>query len=258
MTSSPYSGQSESKWRAITEQLVGAHPLKTSVLLEAATQTWANLWETTIGKRPVSVKLSELKVPATVVGYLFEILLTRELSRLQPTVWRGTQSKDEKDLVCVSDPLQSVEIKTSGQRGFKVFGNRSYGQKSENDLLVKKEKSGFYVTINFFERTLTLIRFGWIDSDDWIPQAAPTGQMAGLKQVVYNHKLIAIPGRYRQEIPVRLLNQVGAQIDGKFAELNIRTVGDLLRYRGELPAGLTRIKKLNDQFLSDSVDRPGR
>ena len=46
----------------------------------------------------------------------------------------------------------------------------------------KKEKSGFYITVNFFNQTLTLMRFGWIDADDWDPQEAPTGQMAGLKQ----------------------------------------------------------------------------
>ena len=39
----------------------------------------------------------------------------------------------------------SVEIKTSSNKS-KIFGNRSYAQKSENE---KKDKSGYYLAINF-------------------------------------------------------------------------------------------------------------
>jgi hypothetical protein len=160
MTTSPYSGKPESTWLAVTQQLVDNHPLKQTLLLEATTASWRTLWQTTIGSGALSVKLADLRVPATIVGYFFEVLLALELERRAPSLWRGNQSKNEKDLVYVPDPRFSVEIKTSGQAGFKIYGNRSYGQKSENDLLVKKEKSGFYLTINFFNRTLTLIRFG--------------------------------------------------------------------------------------------------
>lgn len=255
MTKSPYSGRPESSWFGITQRLVNSHPLKLGTLLEAAVSVWATLWQTTVGSGQTSVRLSELKVPATIVGYFFEVLLTRELERRNPTLWRGSQSKDEKDLVYLPDQSFSIEIKTSGQAGFKIYGNRSYGQKSENELLVKKEKSGFYITANFFNKTLTLLRFGWIDAEDWDPQEAPTGQMAGLKQAVYDYKLLPIPGSYRQKAPIILLSSVGPNADGEFAKLGIRTIGDLLAYNKELPGRLARVKQLNQQFLAGCIDQ---
>jgi hypothetical protein len=256
MTTSPYSGRPESSWLGITHQLVRNHPLKPAMLLEAALTTWATLWRTTVGTGPLSVKLTDLRVPATIVGYFFEVLLARELERRAPKLWRGTQSKDEKDLVYLPDPALSVEIKTSGQAGFKVYGNRSYGQKSGIDLLVKKEKSGFYITVNFFHQTLTLIRFGWIDADDWDPQEAPTGQMAGLKQAVYDYKLIPVPGSYRQKAPVLLLDGVGPATAAQLAGFGIHTIGDLLHFKGELPARLARMIQKNQNFLDKCTDHP--
>jgi hypothetical protein len=257
LTSSPYSGKPESSWLAITQQLINNHPLKPQVILDAALTTWGTLWQTTVGTGPLAVKLADLRVPATVVGYFFEVLLARELERRDP-LWRGSQSKDEKDLVYHRDPAFSVEIKTSGQAGFKVYGNRSYGQKAASDLLVKKEKSGFYITVNFFGQALTLIRFGWIDADDWDPQEAPTGQMAGLREAVYDYKLLPISGSYRQQAPVLLLDGVGPVTEKQFAELGIYTVGDLLQYQGQLPSRLARIVQNNRTFLDGCIDVPSQ
>jgi len=246
----------ESSWLGITHELVSQHPLKPARLLEAALTAWATLWQTTVGAGTLSVKLTDLKVPATIVGYFFEILLARELERAAPKLWRGNQSKDEKDLVYLPDPALSVEIKTSGQAGFKVYGNRSYGQKAGSEFLVKKEKSGFYITVNFFNQTLTLIRFGWIDAADWDPQESPRGQMAGLKKAVYDYKLIPIPGSYRQKAPVLLLDGVGPATEAQFAELGIRTIGDLLSFKGELPKRLTRLMEKNRSLLDTCADIP--
>ncbi|MCI0457278.1 MAG: ScaI family restriction endonuclease [Gemmataceae bacterium] len=256
MTTSPYAGKPKSAWLGITQQLVNNHPLKPAVLLEAALSAWTALWQTTVGAGPLAVRLADLRVPATIVGYFFEVLLARELERRDPKRWRGTQSKDEKDLVHVPDPALSVEIKTSGQAGFKVYGNRSYGQKATRDLLVKKEKSGFYITVNFFNQALTLIRFGWIDAEDWDPQEAPTGQMAGLKQAIYDYKLVPIPGSYRQQASVRLLDGVGSAMEAQFAGLGIHTIGDLLRFQGELPGRLSRVVQKNKRFLDECTDTP--
>ncbi|MHB1422422.1 MAG: ScaI family restriction endonuclease [Gemmataceae bacterium] len=255
MTSSPYSGKPEPSWLAITQQLINNHPLKPQVILEATLTAWATLWQTTVGTGPLAVKLADLRIPATVVGYFFEVLLARELEQRDP-LWRGSQSKEEKDLVYLRDPALSIEIKTSGQAGFKVYGNRSYGQKAASDLLVKKEKSGFYITVNFFGPVLTLIRFGWIDAADRDPQEAPTGQMAGLRQAVYDYKLIPISGSYRQQAPVLLLDGVGPAIKAQFAELAIHTVGDLLHYQGQLPSRLARIVQKNRTFLDGCIDVP--
>lgn len=250
---SPYDNQPESAWRGITEKLLEAHPLKLPELLDAAQTAWALVWQTTVGAEGVAVRLADLRVPAMIVGYFFEVLFARELQRRSPTHWRGNQSKDEKDVVYIPDPGLSIEVKASGQCGFKIYGNRSYGQKSENALLAKKEKSGFYITVNFFNQSLTLIRFGWIDADDWDPQEAPTGQMAGLKPSVYEGKLIEIDGAYRQHAPVLLLDGVGETTAAKFAEVGINTIGDLIRFDGQLPARLQHIKDQNAAFLKGCV-----
>lgn len=255
MMKSPYAGKPEASWLAITKQLVASHPLSVCELLDSALGAWQTLWHSSIGTGQTSVRLATLKVPATIVGYFFEILLARELERRHPGLWRGTQTGDEKDLVYIPDASRSVEIKASGQAGFRVYGNRSYGQKPEGALLTKKEKSGFYLTANFYLQTLTLLRFGWIDADDWVPQKAPTGQMAGLKQPAYNYKLIPIAGAYRQRAPLILLRGLGPTIVEECSRLGMQTIGDLLAFTGELPPRLSRVKNLNSEFLAGCYDQ---
>ena len=91
---SPYADKAVSDWPAITRKLVESHPLKTAELLHAATTTWATLWQTTVGTGATAVKLSDLRVPASIVGYFFELLFARELQRRAPTLWRGNRSKE--------------------------------------------------------------------------------------------------------------------------------------------------------------------
>lgn len=259
MNTSPYAGQPAGPaWLATTQQLVAAHPLSLTELRETCLVTWDRLWRTTVGDPPLSVKLTELDVPATIVGYFFEVLLARELASRHPKVWRGNQSKDEKDLVCLTDSGKSFEIKSSGQLGYKVYGNRSHGQKAANELLVKKEKSGYYVTINFWDRTLTLIRFGWLDDGDWDPQEAPTGQMAGLRPEVYQYKLIPVSGPYRRNGPVRLLHGVGEKTQVELAGLGIDTIGDLIDKQKKLSGRMARILADNQEFLDGCDDSPNR
>ena len=255
MKASPYAGRKEGlEWRTVTDQLIAKHPLDFVELREACLLVWDRLWRTTVGEPPLSVKLTDLNVPATVIGYFFEVLLARELESRHPTVWRGNRSKDEKDFVCLTDPTASFEIKTSGQLEYKVYGNRSHGQKAANESLVKKEKSGYYMTVNFNERTLTLIRFGWIDVDDWVPQGAPTGQMAALKSAVYQYKLVPIPGAYRRLGPVALLDKVGPVTSAELAGLGVHTIGDLIDKQAILPSHLLRIVAANHVFLDGCHD----
>lgn len=62
----------------------------------------------------------------------------------------------------------------------------------------KKGKSGYYLAVNFekFSNTtnpqIKLIRFGWIDSGDWIGQKAATGQQSRLSSDVENYKLLQL------------------------------------------------------------------
>jgi hypothetical protein len=101
--------------------------------------------------------------------------------------------------------------------------------------LVKKEKSGYYITVNFYQRTLTLLRFGWIDQNDWQPQSSATGQMAGLPEHVYEEKLVCIPGDYRLSGPVELLKGVGEKTAEQLHRLGIQTIRELLDHPGKLP-----------------------
>src|SRR4051794_3719497 len=117
MTASPYSGKPESEWLGITQQLVANHPLKPYLLRDVVLKTWSTLWQTTVGAGGISIRLMDLDVPATIIGYFFEVLLARELEYREPARWRGSRSKEEKDLVYIPEPSLSIEIKTSGQAG---------------------------------------------------------------------------------------------------------------------------------------------
>ena len=132
-------------------------------------------------------------------------------------------------------------MKASGQVGYKIFGNRSYGQKVENADSAKKDKSGFYITINFYKQSLTLVRFGWIDADDWQAQKSATGQMAGLKDEVYKYKLIPIKGPYMLKGPVQLIQGVGPKVRTEFTNAGIETIEDLLNAHN-LPTHLEKFR----------------
>lgn len=54
-------------------------------------------------------------------------------------------------------------MKTSGQLGLNLYGNRSYGKKVENKNKEKKNKLDFHITVNFYQDQITLLRHGWID-----------------------------------------------------------------------------------------------
>lgn len=161
---SPYSGYRVEDWAEKTKELIKQHPLKPDVIREVALYSWDILWQTKIGKDATVMSLEEINPPAIVVGYFFEKLFAKELQRRYPSEWRGTQRKDEKDVVYIPNSDLSIELKTSGQLGTQIFGNRSSGQKVENETLAKKEKSGYYITVNFYKKTLTLLRFGWLDN----------------------------------------------------------------------------------------------
>lgn len=239
---SPYLNKPIATWPRITKRLLAQHPLSPELILEVANQSWTALWSTRVGAGRTAIDLNQLAVPATVVGYFFEVLFAKEMERRFPREWRGCRQGDEKDLVYIPDSRYSIEIKTSGQLSLKIFGNRSYGQKATKQRLAKKEKSGFYITVNFFKQTLVLIRFGWIDASDWKPQLAPTGQMAGLPDEVYKHKLVPIGGEYQLLTPVGVLPGVGAKAVAELAKLGIITVGELLAFEQTLPAKLVRIR----------------
>lgn len=237
---SPYENQPVEQWDEITKKLISDHPLDKDQLLETAISSWEQLWSTRVGGADVGVPLVDLDPPATVVGYFFEKIFSKRLAEQLPGQWRGGKGS-EKDLHCITKPEMSVEMKSSGQVGYKIFGNRSYGQKNENAEAVKKDKSGYYVTINFHKQALTMLRFGWIDGDDWQAQKSATGQMAGLVDSVYSHKLIEIPGDHMLGGPVQLLDKVGPKKAKELEAAGFKTIGDLVRAK-DVPSNLEKIR----------------
>ena len=228
MNVSPYSGLSVDQWVSITLRLVQTHPLSQAAIHDAAMDSWSRLWRTRIGDNVVGFPLAEINPPATVIGYMFEKLFAKELAERLPGAWRGGVGS-EKDLHCITNETMSVEMKASGQLGDKIYGNRSYGQILENTDAAKKDKSGYYITVNFYGQTLTLLRFGWIDAFDWLAQNSDTGQMASLNAEVYKYKLLPIRGRYMLRGPVQLLYGVGEKAAEELANLGLNTIDQLIQ-----------------------------
>lgn len=242
----------EDNWLDVTKKLTDSHPLSPAEILEISIVAWNSVWSTQIGCAPAQISLRDIAPPATVIGYFFEKLFAKELSKRYPKDWRGTKTGDEKDLHCITQPSFSTEIKASGQLGTKIFGNRSYGQEIKNQALAKKDKSGYYITVNFFGECLNLVRFGWIDADDWKAQKSATGQMAGLGENVYRSKLIPLKGEYTLNAPVELLSGVGAKLAEKCYKAGFSSIANVLAAGDYLPIELKRVgdaaEKYKDEF----------
>ena len=238
---SPYLNHPKEQWLQITNDLVEKHPLESDTILQAVLTAWQTLWETSIGSRTTAFPLKEMTLPAQVTGFFFEKLLAEVLKNKTQGQWRGGQEKAEKDLVFLENPQFSTELKTSGQLGLKLYGNRSYGQQLEEDPKVDKaDRSGYFITVNFYGSSLSLVRFGWIDHADWVSQKSSTGQASSLKEDTYTYKLIPILGDYQRFANVGILKGVGAKILEVLNEHRIETIAQLLEHNGANP----KIEKL--------------
>ena len=193
----PYSGLAPEDWAARTEALVGEHPLTPGEIVEVTLQCWDWIFDSRIGP---GFQVGEQLFPKPqIMGFLLHELIALEFARRYEGVWRGEQSAGDKDLVHIPDDDYSVEIKTSSHAS-RIFGNRSYAQKGtgKKPRKQKKNKTGYYVAVNFekFKKTarpsVRRIRFGWIDESDWTGQAAATGQQASLSTEVEEGKLLVL------------------------------------------------------------------
>lgn len=123
------------------------------------------------------------------MGYFLHELIPLELTRRYPEIWRREENATEKDLVCLLDDCFSIEIKTSSSDS-NTYGNRSFTQENTTGREGKKNKSGYYLVVNFQkldkniqgsqQPQINLVRFGWLDREDWQDQAAENGQKATL------------------------------------------------------------------------------
>ena len=191
--SSPYSGLCSHEWSRKTNDLISRHPLRTEEIVEVILSCWDSIFLTKIGGM-AQIGVHIFPRPQVMGEFLHE-LIPFMLSERYPGTWRREEHAHEKDLGYTPHPYFSVEIKTSSHKS-QIFGNRSYSQKPST---TKKAKSSYYIAINFEKFTkvevqpeIVRIYFGWIDEDDWIGQAASTGQQAKLPNSIYGGKLLVI------------------------------------------------------------------
>lgn len=244
-----YQGDPNPAWKVVTNKLISEHPLfnNEETLLKHIFNAWQIVWDTKIGNEKINIKLVDTKPRAQIIGEFFETIFAILLS--EEKNWRRGNQK-EKDIVFLDESKSffDFEIKTSGQSGGKIFGNRSYAQPDQQgkmDSDTRKGKSGYYLCINFFENHIYKIRIGWIDSKDWKAQISSTGQMAGLKDYVYDHKLIELYHHSMLKASPRVLPGVG----DKSPVLHFLCIEDFCSYVKSLGITADEI----DDFISNKV-----
>lgn len=183
----PYNDVPQSDWPSVTERLISEHPLKPEKIVQIVLSSWASIFESSIGSHGFKIGKNIFPKPQ-IMGFFLHELIALEVVAHYPTHFRGELHAVDKDIVCLTNDIYSIEIKTSSNAKH-IFGNRSYAQDSQ---IMKKSKSGYYLAVNFEPLSITnpnpkivLIRFGWLDHTDWIAQKSSTGQQARLSAETY-------------------------------------------------------------------------
>lgn len=199
MTRSPYAGRPPSTWLGATRKLIAKHPLSAGELVDTVLDSWKDIFESRIGRKPFHIGKEILPQPQ-IMGFLLHELIPLNLASRFPNGWRRGDASTECDAHCLADDRFSFEIKTSSSASG-IFGNRSYAHVSED---AKKRRAGYMLAVNFAKfsagksaPSLTLIRFGWLEPADWIGQRAESGQQARLTKEAIAYKLIVLWDRGR-------------------------------------------------------------
>lgn len=185
---SPYFDVPMEKRRHVTRDLLDLQPMSGPELIDAVISSWGDIFRSQIGVARIGV---DIQPAPQIMGYLLHELIPLTISKTNSD-WRRDGSTNEKDLVYIPNEEYSIEIKTSSDKG-KIWGNRSFGQ--DTDDVSKKAKSGYYCAVNFQKwrdspsPKIQSIRYGWLDSTDWIGQAAASGQKSSIPDVIYNTQL---------------------------------------------------------------------
>ncbi|MGK7905294.1 MAG: ScaI family restriction endonuclease [Hormoscilla sp.] len=197
---SPYEGIPVEKWSAKTRELIEQHPLNPEEIYKLIIRIWDEIFESNITSACYRIGVDLFPRPQ-IMGLFLHELIPLEFARRYPGIWRGQENEEEKDIVYIPNQKFSLELKTSSSKR-STYGNRSYAQKSTTSGKGKKDKSGYYLVVNFekFDKqkksqrpAITLVRFGWIDWSDWQGQVAATGQQARLSLDVERYKLLELP-----------------------------------------------------------------
>ncbi|MEL3906892.1 MAG: ScaI family restriction endonuclease [Treponema sp.] len=191
---SPYENKNSSEWLDITKRLLENFPLSKDYLVSLVLKSWDSILKTKIAEKWSIAH--DVQPKPQIMGFFLHEIIGQYIQADYSDSWRKEKTANDKDVVCITNPDYSLEIKTSSDKN-KIFGNRSYAQEVKSGG--KKSKSGYYLAINFekFEETsdlpeIRLIRFGWLDHTDWIGQSSASGQQARLPNEVENGKLIVI------------------------------------------------------------------
>jgi len=191
---SPYAGRPTRQWLSVTRRLLERFPLSTAQLVELVLHSWDDLFHSRVG-RSAYVIGEAIRPEPQIMGFLLHELIPLNLASRYPGQWRRGAAAHECDAVHVPDDRFSFEIKTSSSRSG-IFGNRSYVHGSATS---RKRRSGFMLAANFGRFSagagrpqVVLVRFGWLDSSDWIGQKAPSGQQARLTKEAKAYKLLVL------------------------------------------------------------------
>jgi len=194
---SPYENLPEIQWKETTKRLINDHPLSQDVLISTVLEAWDRILRTKIANE-LQIGIDIFPTPQILGNYLHELIPVL-LEKKYPGQWTRDIEKKDKDLVCVTNPYYSVEIKTSSNAN-NIYGNASYGQEDSANAS-SKTKDGYYLAINFekfvpseknFIPRIKKIRFGWLDHSDWHSQNAPSGQAATISPIVRDNKLLLL------------------------------------------------------------------
>jgi hypothetical protein len=199
--SSPYAGLATEDWALKTRELIEIHPLTPNEIYEVVIQVGREIFESNFTSKNYKIGVDLFPRPQ-IMGYFLHELIPLELARRYPEVWRREENATEKDLVCLLDDCFSIEIKASSSKG-STYGNRSFAQESTTGTKGKKNKSGYYLVVNFWKFNtniqgsqlpqIHLVRFGWLDLEDWQGQKTENGQKATLSRDVESYKLLELP-----------------------------------------------------------------
>lgn len=198
---SPYTGLPVQDWEGKTRELIEQHPLDPQEIYDVVIKVWSEIFQSSITSRGYKIGIDLFPTPQ-IMGFFLHELIPLELASRYPGIWRRDRNAIDKDIVYIPNQEFSIEIKTSSSSR-NTYGNRSYAQQSATGLKAKKDKSGYYLVVNFQKfniqnqgvqtLNINLVRFGWIDREDWQGQAAATGQQARLSPDVERYKLLPLP-----------------------------------------------------------------
>ena len=182
----PYEGKDFDLWSSITEKLVDAHPL-TPHIVDLCLKSWQSILNGKINTY-LNLLISEMRISPQATGALLHDVIPEYIEKNVEGFRKGVGK--EKDIVCEYDDSFSIELKTSSQKS--IYGNRSYAKSDTG-----KDKSGYYLTINFekisvSEPKILLIQMGWLDHSDWRGQKSETGQQASLTKEARSSKFVVL------------------------------------------------------------------